>query len=229
MAPEQFRGQAFLSTDLYGLGVTLIFLLTNKSPLDLPQRHLKFNFRPLIKTFPKEFADSIDKLVEPNYDERFPNAEAAFTVFENPNLLRNYLDLQPKRPSYTFIRLSSTEKELTITIPPGLFHKRCDHSLFFYLIICYVPTFLFLALSVVTLNSLLIKQDLISFLGLIVYIIGLICYVYNATYEILWSISDRSSFSFFKCSFVPLIFLSLYFQSIALYLFSILLLVLFFT
>ena len=45
MAPEQFRGQAVLSTDLYGLGTTLLFLLTRKSPADLPQRKLKIDFR----------------------------------------------------------------------------------------------------------------------------------------------------------------------------------------
>jgi eukaryotic-like serine/threonine-protein kinase len=41
MAPEQFRGKAILATDLYGLGATIIYLLTCKTPADLPQRKLK--------------------------------------------------------------------------------------------------------------------------------------------------------------------------------------------
>jgi len=44
MAPEQFRGKAVLATDLYGLGATIIYLLTSKSPTDLPQRKLKIDF-----------------------------------------------------------------------------------------------------------------------------------------------------------------------------------------
>ncbi|MEO0868905.1 MAG: protein kinase, partial [Cyanobacteria bacterium J06642_11] len=32
MAPEQFRGQAYPTTDLYGLGTTLLALLTHQNP-----------------------------------------------------------------------------------------------------------------------------------------------------------------------------------------------------
>ncbi len=37
MAPEQFRGQAVPATDLYGLGATLLFLLTHRSPQIFPR------------------------------------------------------------------------------------------------------------------------------------------------------------------------------------------------
>ncbi|MGB6013633.1 MAG: serine/threonine-protein kinase, partial [Nodosilinea sp.] len=43
MAPEQFRGQAVPATDLYGLGATLLFMLTHQSPADLPQERLRTN------------------------------------------------------------------------------------------------------------------------------------------------------------------------------------------
>jgi serine/threonine protein kinase len=49
MAPEQFRGQALLSTDLYGLGCTLLFLFTGKSPAELPQKKLKIKFNSAVK------------------------------------------------------------------------------------------------------------------------------------------------------------------------------------
>ena len=51
MAPEQFRGQAEPGTDLYGLGATLLFLLTHRSPTDFPLeglRDLRINKVPLI-------------------------------------------------------------------------------------------------------------------------------------------------------------------------------------
>jgi serine/threonine protein kinase len=41
MAPEQFRGQAVPATDLYGLGATILFLLTHRSPAELPTDGLK--------------------------------------------------------------------------------------------------------------------------------------------------------------------------------------------
>jgi eukaryotic-like serine/threonine-protein kinase len=76
MAPEQFRGQAMLATDLYGLGTTLLFLLTGKSPADLPQRHLKIDFRPHVRISP-DFANWLDIILEPVSDDRFPSANLA--------------------------------------------------------------------------------------------------------------------------------------------------------
>ena len=45
MAPEQFRGAAVPASDLYGLGATILYLLTHRSPADLPQSRLKLSFR----------------------------------------------------------------------------------------------------------------------------------------------------------------------------------------
>jgi len=71
MAPEQFRGQAVLSTDLYGLGTTLLFLLTQQSPADLPQRKLKIDFRSHVN-ISSDFADWLKKTIEPIMEDRFP-------------------------------------------------------------------------------------------------------------------------------------------------------------
>lgn len=149
MAPEQFRGQAFLSTDLYGLGTTLIFLLTGKSPLALSQRRLKLNFRPLIKSFSKQFVSWIERLIEPDERDRFPNAESALVVFQNPKSLKNYFNLTPKRPSYTSIRLTKTDDLLKITIPSALFRQRCDYLSLCHLFIGLIYPFLLLSITFV--------------------------------------------------------------------------------
>ena len=77
MAPEQFRGKAFPATDLYSLGATLLYLLTHKSPADLPQNTLKLNFRNSVD-LSESFADWLDKILEPNLEDRFSRADFAF-------------------------------------------------------------------------------------------------------------------------------------------------------
>lgn len=76
MAPEQFKGQAVFSTDLYGLGTTLLFLLTQKCPTELPQRQLKIDFRSHIKAS-FDFVDWLDTILEPSIKNRFHNANTA--------------------------------------------------------------------------------------------------------------------------------------------------------
>ena len=122
MGPEQFRGQAILATDLYGLGTTLLFLLTRKSPVELPQSKLKINFHPYVN-ISSEFANWIERLIEPNSSDRFPHAKTALDVLQGKQ------SLKPKRPPYTSVQLTQTEEELIIIIPPAILHQRYNYSL----------------------------------------------------------------------------------------------------
>ena len=81
MAPEQFRSKTVLATDLYGLGATLIFLLTQKDPADLPKRKLKIDFRPHIRVT-KRFADWLERMIEPVAEDRFCSAGEALMVWQ---------------------------------------------------------------------------------------------------------------------------------------------------
>lgn len=79
MAPEQFCGQAGAATDLYSLGATLLFLLTHRSPAELPTDRLKLNFRSRIQVS-LMFADWLEQMLEPDLNDRFPSAQAALTA-----------------------------------------------------------------------------------------------------------------------------------------------------
>ena len=81
MAPEQFRGQACTATDLYSLGTTLLYLLTRRSPADLPAQQLKVDFRSKV-LLSDGFADWLGQLIEPSLRHRFSSANVALTTLQ---------------------------------------------------------------------------------------------------------------------------------------------------
>jgi serine/threonine protein kinase len=85
MAPEQFRGQSVPATDLYGLGATILTLLTNRSPAELAQENLKISFRHKIQVS-DGFADWLEKMLEPDTADRYGSAAAALSALKNPPL-----------------------------------------------------------------------------------------------------------------------------------------------
>lgn len=126
MAPEQFRGKAGLSTDLYGLGTTLLFLLTGKFPADLPQRQLKINFRPFVE-ISDEFAEWLEKTIEPTIlsentnggiANRFSSAKEALAVLQGEKaLIQNSAQQLCKSPDNR-ITIIKSRKRLIVEIKP---------------------------------------------------------------------------------------------------------------
>jgi ankyrin repeat protein len=81
MAPEQFDGKAQPATDLYGLGATLLFLLTHRSPADLPQDGLSIDFKHRIQVS-DFFAAWLEKMLEPDIIDRYSSAKNALTALK---------------------------------------------------------------------------------------------------------------------------------------------------
>ncbi|MBE9125033.1 MULTISPECIES: serine/threonine-protein kinase [unclassified Coleofasciculus] len=125
MAPEQFRGQAVVSTDLYGLGTTLLFLLTQQSPADLPQRQLKIDFRPHVD-ISREFADWLEKMLEPVVDDRFSCASEALAVLQGKQALTQSTPprLRLRKPQNSNIRLTKNEQTIVVEMPPARLRSR---------------------------------------------------------------------------------------------------------
>jgi serine/threonine protein kinase len=117
MAPEQFRGQAVLATDLYALGATLMFLLTQKDPADLPHRKLKIDFRPHVRV-DKQFANWLERIIEPVAEDRFLSAEEALAVLRGEKEFTRSATIKPRRPADSAISLINDSKQLLIEIPP---------------------------------------------------------------------------------------------------------------
>ena len=82
MAPEQLHGSAMPASDLFGLGSTVLFLLTGRSPSELPHRELKIDFRSRVTATPA-FASWIERMVEPAPERRFASAHLAFVALRD--------------------------------------------------------------------------------------------------------------------------------------------------
>jgi len=123
MAPEQYRGNAVLSTDLYGLGCTLLFLLTGKSAAELPQRKLKINFRSMVD-LQADFANWLETLLEPNIENRFQNAQNALDVLLGNTSLESYKTQQVNNLDYTSVYFIEEREQVSAYIPPALFWEK---------------------------------------------------------------------------------------------------------
>lgn len=117
MAPEQFRGKAGLSTDLYGLGTTLLFLLTQKFPSDLPRQKQKIKFRDRVSISP-EFADWLEKIIEPAIEDRFESAKDALSALRGEQPSGINPEKMFKRSPQSQITLIDAKRWLFIKIYP---------------------------------------------------------------------------------------------------------------
>jgi len=92
MPPEQmFNRQLSEATDLYGLGATLICLLTgiNSTAMDtLIDEDGRIAFKPLVSNLSLRFIDWLEKMVQPKQKDRFSNAEAALEALKPLYVIR---------------------------------------------------------------------------------------------------------------------------------------------
>jgi serine/threonine protein kinase len=88
MSPEQFRGSAVPASDLYGLGATVLYLLTHRSPAELPQERLKLKFRDHVN-ISESFASWLEMMLEPNMIDRFSTAEQASIALSKKHTFRS--------------------------------------------------------------------------------------------------------------------------------------------
>ncbi len=73
MPMEQYEGRAQPASDLYALGMTLIYLLTRQEPSQLPKRQLRPDFRARTQV-PESFSRILDKLVDLDLHHRYRSA-----------------------------------------------------------------------------------------------------------------------------------------------------------
>ena len=87
MAPEQFQGSSMPQSDLYGLGATLLYLLTHCPPDDLPEDNLKIDVAACTQVS-KSLVAWLEKLLEPDFNDRFSSAKEALSALRYLPLIR---------------------------------------------------------------------------------------------------------------------------------------------
>ncbi|WP_299409674.1 FHA domain-containing serine/threonine-protein kinase [Acaryochloris sp. IP29b_bin.148] len=84
-APEQGLGRPTIQSDLYGLGATLLFLLTGQSPMDF-YKNLGHGYRielADILSVPTQVKPVIERVTHPRPDHRFEGAQALKQVLQD--------------------------------------------------------------------------------------------------------------------------------------------------
>ena len=93
MPPEQFNNQKLTeASDLYGLGATLICLITQTKSADIGSlvdfSTNKIIFKDRVTKFSLRFIEWLEKMVEPNPVNRYQNAKLAFEALKPLYLMR---------------------------------------------------------------------------------------------------------------------------------------------
>ncbi|MBD2074250.1 serine/threonine protein kinase [Phormidium sp. FACHB-592] len=110
MPLEQFGGQTTTASDLYSLGMTLIYLLTGTHPAELPQVDGRVKINAEIS---KRFERWLEKMVHPHLDKRFDSAKAAQVALKSED--GSYGNFDRLKPAHTQIRLYRDRNRLQIT------------------------------------------------------------------------------------------------------------------
>ena len=120
MAAEQFGGRSVPASDLYGLGATLIYLVTGLHPTELSQQDLKIKFRDRAGHLNPNLIDWLEWMTEPSLDQRLSSAgEALRSLDENPFVI-NKINKTPLavQPPESDIKLTKNSEFIEIIIPP---------------------------------------------------------------------------------------------------------------
>ena len=108
---EQFCGQAAPASDLYSLGMTLLYLATGVHPADQPQKQGEIQIKNT--GLSRSFEQWLKKMTCSHSDRRFSDSQAALKALmggQNDNI-------STLKPEQTRVQLKRTDERFEVTIP----------------------------------------------------------------------------------------------------------------
>lgn len=101
MPIEQMEGNAVPASDIYALGMSLIFLLSHREPDEFEKKGLRIQFRPHVN-ISGEFAKLLDRMVDPDVSKRPASAIELKQAFEKlvsrQSIERTAKSARPEKP-----------------------------------------------------------------------------------------------------------------------------------
>ena len=155
MAPEQLVGGVSTRSDQYGVGATILFLLSGRAPSGFKSERLKIDFRSEVYIEDARFAAVLERLLEPSPEDRFDAARDAVDellgrgpMVSGRNFKRNapvvvamdddapvaaapYAPRGVVAPRNLKTTINRDERSLTIAIPPSGANAEVLYKAFF--------------------------------------------------------------------------------------------------
>jgi len=152
MAPEQFGGRSVPASDLYGLGATLIYLVTGLHPTELPQQDLRIQFADRVTHLNSNLINWLQWMSEPSLNKRLSSAGESLRLLNNPRIDKSFRAGQP--PDSDILLIKNSEF-IEIVIPP----QGIGFGLIALLSDAVTASILFLATYLIFLPWLVINQQ----------------------------------------------------------------------
>lgn len=158
---EQFSGETTVASDLYSLGMTLIYLITGVHPAELPKLNGKVQFDK--SNISQQFCLWLEKITYPYPDKRFESAttaKAALTQKEEAS--GNFLELKPKDSQIKLYRDRDKleivyQRDFNLNFPGGCLLSIGKILVFFWIVplvfTIKLPTFILFLLIIIIFNS----------------------------------------------------------------------------
>ncbi|MGJ3245305.1 MAG: serine/threonine protein kinase [Elainellaceae cyanobacterium] len=153
---EQFAGQTTTASDLYSLGMTLVYLITGIHPADLTQANGQVTFK--CDQMSRRFSRWLERMTHPHLDRRFSSAESALKVLRSEEESYGYYpNLKPAGSQVELYRDGDRIEIVAQQSPPVSTHLGCGIPILCFIILIglsmglFTGTFLLLLISIIIL------------------------------------------------------------------------------
>ena len=125
-APEQFIGDASPRSDLYSLGVTMLFVATHLDPANMPREKGKFALEDRLQALDPTTRRVLLKLVEPDRQDRLISARAALDTLDSSGSKRAHREDRSPRVEPSVVERRLEERRRTNSDQLPMVQKRPD-------------------------------------------------------------------------------------------------------